>query len=127
MEKIFYNNTLIAIRIKKFKKGAVPLTDPLEPLQVLVHKGQKGKYTKAHIHTPKERITQKLQECLVVLKGKIKIDLYSLDKKFFKSISLSPNEIVIFMNGGHAVHLLKNSEIVEVKNGPFIEDKVLLE
>ncbi len=127
MEKIIYNNTLIAIRFKKFKSGAVPLTDSLEPLQVLVHKRQKGKYTKAHMHTPKERVTQKLQECLVVMKGKIKIDLYGPDKKFFKSIFLSVGQVLIFMNGGHAVHLLENSEIVEVKNGPFIEDKVLIE
>ena len=127
MEKIIYNNTLLAIVFKKFKSGAVPLTDPLEPLQVLVHKRQRGKYTKAHMHKPAQRITQKLQECLVVMKGKIKIDLYAPDKKFFKSTYLSLHEIVIFMNGGHAVHLLKDSEIVEVKNGPFVEDKVLIE
>ena len=127
MEKIFYKNTLIAVKFKKFKNGAIPLTDPLEPLQVLVHKRQKGKHTPAHMHTPKERITQKLQECLVVMKGKIRIDFYGLDKKFFKSIYLSAGEIVIFMNGGHAVHLLQDSEIVEVKNGPFVEDKVLIE
>jgi len=127
VERIFHNNILIAVRFKKFKNGAVPLTDPLEPLQVLVHKRQKGKHTKAHMHKPVERITQKLQECLVVMKGKIKIDLYGLDKKFFKSIYLSPREVVIFVSGGHAVHLLKDSEIVEVKNGPFVEDKVLIE
>jgi len=127
VEKIFYNNTLIATRFKRFKNGAVPLTDPLEPLQVLVHKRQKGKYTKAHMHEPKKRVTQKLQECLVVMKGKIKVDLYGPDKKFFKSIYLSVGQVLIFMNGGHAVHLLENSEIVEVKNGPFVEDKILLE
>lgn len=128
MEKIIYNNTLIAIRVKKLKKGAIPLTDPLEPLQVLSHKRQKGsRYTKAHIHKPKKRITQKLQECLVVIKGKIKIDLYTPQKKFFKSIYLSAHEAVIFMNGGHAVHIVEDSEIIEVKNGPFVEDKVSIE
>lgn len=127
MEKIIYNNTLIAIRIKRLKNGAIPLTDQHEALQVLTHKRKKGKYTKAHIHIPKERITQKLQECLVMIKGKIKIDLYTPDKKFFKSIYLSTGEVVIFINGGHAVHILKDCEIIEVKNGPFVEDKVLIE
>lgn len=127
MEKIIYNNTLIAIRVKRFKNGAIPLTDPHEPLQVLVHKRQKGKHTQAHLHTPKKRITQKLQECLVIMKGRIKIDFYGLDKKFFKSIYVSAGEIIIFMNGGHAVHILEDSEIIEVKNGPFVEDKVLIE
>lgn len=127
MEKIIYNNTLLAIRVKRFKNGAVPLTDPHEALQVLTHKRRSGKYTKAHIHTPKKRVTGKLQECLVMVKGKIKIDLYTPDKKFFKSIYVSTGQAVIFMNGGHAVHLLKDSEIIEVKNGPFVEDKVLIE
>lgn len=127
MEKIIYNNTLIAIWVKKLKNGAVPLTDPLEPLQVLTHKRPAGKYTKAHFHTPKVRVTQKLQECLVMIKGKIKIDLYTPDKKFFKSIYVSTGQAIIFMDGGHAVHILKGSEIIEVKNGPFVEDKVLIE
>ncbi len=126
MEKIFYNDTLIAIRIQKFKNGLVPLTDPLESLQILSHKRKAGEYTIAHMHTPKNRVTQKLQECLVVIKGKIKIDLYALDKKFFKSIFLSAGQAVIFMNGGHGVHMVKESEIIEVKNGPFVEDKVLI-
>ncbi len=127
MEKIVYKNTLIAIRIKKLKNGAIPLTNPLEPLQVLAHKRGVGKHTKAHTHTPKKRVTQRLQECLVVLKGKIKIDLYAPDKKFFKSIYVSAGQTVILMSGGHAVHILKDSEIIEVKNGPFVQDKVLIE
>lgn len=127
MEKIIYNNTIIAVRVKKLKNGAIPLTDPIEPLQVLAHKREMGKYTKAHIHTPKKRVTQKLQECLVVIKGKIKIDLYAPSKKFFKSIYLSAGQAVIFMNGGHAIHILKDSEIIEIKNGPFVEDKVMIE
>lgn len=127
MEKVFYDNTLLAIRIKKLKNGAVPLTDPAEPLQVLTHKRKAGKYTKAHIHTPKKRVTGKLQECLVMIKGKIKIDLYTPRKKFFKSIYLSPGQVVIFMNGGHAVRILEDCEIIEIKNGPFVEDRIFIE
>lgn len=127
MEKIIYNNTLIAVRVKKFKNGVIPLTDPLGSLQILSHKRKAGEYTKAHIHMPKVRVTQTLQECLVVIKGKIKIDLYDPDKKFIKSIFLSAGQAVIFMNGGHGVQMVKDSEIVEIKNGPFAQDKVLIE
>lgn len=127
MEKIIYKNTLIAIRFKKFKQGAIPLTSPNEPLQLLVHKRPAGKYTPAHFHTPKKRVTEKLQECLVVMKGRIKIDLYGPDKKKFKHLYLSVGAVIILMNGGHSVHLLQDSEIIEIKNGPFVEDKVLIE
>lgn len=126
MEKIIHRNNLIAIRIKKFKNGITPFTDPNEPLQLVIHKRLSGAYTKPHIHTPKKRITKKLQECLVVLKGKIKIDFYTSDKEYFKSIYLSSGEIIIFMSGGHGVHTLKDTEFIEIKNGPFIEDKIFI-
>lgn len=116
----------MAIRIKRSKKGVMSLTDPREPLQVLVHKRKMGEYVKAHTHTPKKRVTQKLHECLVVVKGKIRIDFYTPDKKFFKYIYLSTGEGVILVSGGHAVHILEDSEIIEVKNGPFVEDKILI-
>lgn len=105
----------------------MPVTDPKEPLQLVAFKHKAGKYTKAHIHKPRKRITQGLQEFLIVTKGKIKIDLYAPDKKIFKSIYLTAGQAVIFMHGGHAVRVLKDSEILEVKNGPFIEDKVFIE
>src|SRR3990167_2065551 len=100
MEKIIYNNILIAVRVKKLKTGATPLTKPSEPLQVLTHKRLAGKKTLAHFHLPKKRVTQTLQECLIVIKGRIKIDLYGTHKKKFKSLYLSSVDIVIFMVGG---------------------------
>lgn len=127
MKKITYNNTILAILFKRSRNGAIPLTDPDQPLQVVAHKRKKGEYTKAHIHIPKMRVTQSLQECLVVMKGEIKIDLYTPGKKLFKSLTVSSGEVVLFLNGGHAVHIVKDSEIIEVKNGPFEQDKVLIE
>lgn len=127
VEKITYNNTILAIQLKKFQDGIVPLTDSLEPLQVLTHKRQNGSYTKAHFHNTKIRRTEKTQECLVVIKGKIKVDLYTPDKKLFKYIYLSTGEAIILMNGGHGVHILEDSEIIEIKNGPFVEDKILID
>ena len=76
MEKISHKNILIAIRVKRLKNGAIPLTSPEEPLQVLAHKRKAGKKTPAHFHLPKKRITQTLQECLIIIKGRIKVDLY---------------------------------------------------
>lgn len=127
MEKIIHNNVLVAVRIKKFESGITPISDSGEPLQILIHSREKGSHTKAHIHKATKRITQSLQECLVILKGKIKVDFYTPDKKIFKSIEASKGEVIVFVSGGHAVHVLENSEIVEVKNGPFIEDRDFIE
>ena len=126
MDKIFYKKILVGIRIRSMPKGTAPVTDQKEPLQMLTLKHPKGKYLLAHMHAPKKRTTSRLQECLIVRKGRVKIDLYGSDKKMFRSIFLNAGEAFILMNGGYGIHIMKDAEMVELKNGPFIEDKVLL-
>lgn len=126
MDKIFYKGKLIGFRLRVLPRGSIPITDEKEPLQVVGLQHPKGAYLKAHMHAPRKRMTAYLQECLVVKKGKIKLDLYGPDKKFFKFIYLSAGESFVLMQGGVGIHILKDAEMIEVKNGPFKEDKVLI-
>ena len=126
MDKIFYKNKLVGFRLRVLSKGSVPLTDPKEPLQVLALKYPKSSYLKAHVHVSQKRITGCLQECLIIKKGKIKLDLYGPDKKFFKFIYLSRGDLFVLIHGGYGLHILQDVEIIEVKNGPFKKDKVLI-
>jgi|SRR3989344_2652695 len=127
MDKYIYKDRLVALRIQKIRDGSVPQTDPKEPLQVVTLKHIKGKYLQAHMHAPKNRKTQSLQECLVVIKGMIGVDLYASDRTLFKKVTLGVGEMLILLNGGYGINFLKDSEIFEVKNGPFVEDKVIIE
>jgi len=126
MDKIFYKNKLLGICLRALLKGSVPLTDPKEPLQVLTLKYTKNSSIKAHMHTPKKRITNKLQECLIIKKGKVKLDLYGPDKKFFKYIYLSAGDLFILIHGGYGLHFLQDVEVLEIKNGPFKKDKIFI-
>lgn len=126
MERIVYKKLVIGLLLRKLQKGSVPITDGKEPLQFVTLKHSKGKYLLAHTHAPKKRVTLKLQECLIVRRGSVRVDLYAPNKKIFKKIILKSGDSFILQNGGYGIHMLKNSELIEVKNGPFIEDKVLL-
>lgn len=127
MEKIFYKKILIGIRVKRLQKGSVPITDPKESVQVVGLKHAKGAYLKAHAHKPRRRVTSRLQEGLVVRKGKIKIDLYAPKSgKKCKSIALKAGEMFLLLNGGYGIHILEDAELFEFKNGPFLEDKILI-
>ena len=126
MKKIVYKKKLIGILLRTIPTGSVPITDGHEPLQLVTLRHPKGAYLKAHMHMPKKRVTKSLQESLIVKKGKIKLDLYGQDKKKFKTIQLKQGELFILMSGGYGIHILKNSELIEVKNGPFVEDKILI-
>lgn len=127
MEKIYYENVLVGIRIREIKKeGSIPVTDAKEALQLVTLKHPKGTFLKAHLHIPQKRVTQRLQESLVVRKGRIKVELYTTQKKYFKSILLKPGEVFILLNGGYSLRMMQDSEIIELKNGPFKEDKELI-
>jgi hypothetical protein len=126
MKKILYKNKLVGIFLRTIKKGSLPITDGKEPLQMVTLKHLRGKYLLAHTHKPTPRYTKSMQECLIVKKGKIRIDLYGPDKKMFKKISMREGDSFLLMNGGYGIHFLEDAELLELKNGPFIEDKILL-
>ena len=67
-----------------------------------------------------------MQECIIVKKGKIRVDLYGPDKKMFKKVVLKTGDLLILLNGGYGIHILEDAEMIELKNGPFVEDKVLI-
>ena len=126
MEEIVVGGSLIGIRIGTVSKGSVPITDAKEFVQVVTLSHKRGAYLKAHTHRPLKRQTAKLQECMVVRKGKVRLDLYDMRKRMVKKVFLREGQAFILLNGGIGVHFLEDSEIIEVKNGPFKEDKELI-
>lgn len=126
MKQILYKKEVVGILIRHLPKGSVPVTDGSEPLQFVTLRHDKGKHLLAHTHAPKRRVTTRLQECLIVRKGRVRVDLFGPDGKMFKKITLGEGDSFILQNGGYGIHMLEASELIEVKNGPFIEDKVLL-
>ena len=126
MEKFFFKKTLVAVKFTKINEGSNPLTDPDQSLQLVTLKHPRGSYLKAHMHKPQKRITRSLQECLIVKKGKIRLDLYSPTKILFKNTYLIEGQALILLTGGYGIHLVEDSELFEIKNGPFIVDKILI-
>jgi len=126
MDKYLYKKILVGIRLKFFAEGTVPITDAKQPLQVLSLKHKKGKYVKPHQHLPRQRKTGKLSECLIVRKGEVEIGLYGPDKKYFDNVILKAGELFLLMNGAWSVRVLKDAEIFEIKNGPFLKDEAEL-
>ena len=84
MDKYYYKNKLMGIRITNIQKGSIPQTEGKEPVQLVTLKHPQGTYLQSHMHRPRKRVTNKLQECMIVRHGKVRIDLYGTDKKKFK-------------------------------------------
>ncbi|MDO8522310.1 MAG: hypothetical protein Q7S08_03420 [bacterium] len=126
MEKILHKGKLVAIRIKSMPAGSVPMTPPEGAIQVLTLKHKKGASAEPHTHRAHKRVTHTLQECLVVISGLVRVSLYDGKGKAFRRFRVAAGETCVILSGIHGVEYLKNSEVIEIKNGPFIDDKKML-
>jgi hypothetical protein len=77
-----------------------------------------------HTHKLVARQIQYTQETLLVKSGKIRVDLYSDKKKYIRSEELVAGDVILLANGGHGFVFLEESELIEIKQGPYISFEV---
>jgi hypothetical protein len=84
---------------------------------------------KPHLHNRVQREVHLTNEVLLIKSGKVRVDFYDLDKKYFESQILNKGDVILLALGGHGFEMLEKSEIIEVKQGPYMgdEDKVRFE
>ena len=49
----------------------------------------------------------------------MRVDFYKTDKTYYKSKILNTGDVILLSFGGHGFEMLEDSEIIEVKQGPF--------
>jgi hypothetical protein len=75
-----------------------------------------------HVHNPVAREVQFTKEVLVIRSGKLRVDFYDDDQNYLESRILNQGDIVLLAFGGHGFVMLEDSEIVEIKQGPYAGD-----
>ena len=126
IKQITSEGKLIAIIIPHdFHKDGVEFFTPKVFSQQLGYmKHPAGYEIGPHIHKLVVREIQYTQEALLVKSGKIRVDLYSDDKKFIGSEELVAGDVVLLASGGHGFVFLEESELIEIKQGPYISLEV---
>ena len=133
MKEIKIKNETVAIfhKIDEWKEGIDFLTPNENFIQAGTWWYQKGKDLRSHLHIINERTVERTQETIIVLSGKVRVDLYDESLKIFHQEELLTGDIGIILKVGHGYQILEdNTKVVEVKNGPFIsveKDKVFLD
>lgn len=113
----------IVVRNNFHKDGLSFLTDENETLQFGYFSHPKGHRIVSHVHKPFERITYDTQEVLYVKNGHVKVNFFSQNQKpLNNSVDLYTNDWIILMAAGHGLEILKDSTIIEIKNGPYAGD-----
>ena len=129
IEKIIYKKKLYAIIVKgkyRNKKGLTFFT-PNNATQQFGYINHKKDYIiKPHKH--KKRLTKILTttEVILILKGSLRVDFYTESKKYLFSKIINKGDIILLASGGHGFKVLKDVQMIEVKQGPYSlsKDKV---
>ena len=126
IEKILYKNKLFALIVRgKFrKKKGINFFTPKNSTQQFGYM----KHNKNHIiepHRHNKRLTRILNttEVILLLKGILRVDFYDDKKKYLFSKIIKEKDIIMTVHGGHGFKVLKNVEMVEVKQGPYSLEK----
>jgi len=107
-------------RYKKISNKRKNISPINEYLQVSSQKLKKGDYINSHIHLKNKRTTLRTQEVWLVLKGKLSVKIFDIDKKNIKNLILNKGDIYVLFCGGHSFKVLSNhAEFYEIKNGPY--------
>lgn len=121
IEKIIYNNTLLAIIIRSdYSKEGIEFFTPDDFSQQLAYMNRPGGYKIApHVHNKVQREVFYTQEVLFIKKGKVKIDFYDDSKNYIDIRILGTGDVIMLASGGHGFEMLEPTEMIEVKQGPY--------
>jgi mannose-6-phosphate isomerase-like protein (cupin superfamily) len=124
-ESIKLNNKIIAIIIRaSFSKNGIEFFTPNDFSQQLGYmKREKGYYIEPHIHKSISREVMLTQEVLFIKSGIVRVDFYDDQRKYYESRILNRGDIILLANSGHGFVTLEESEIIEVKQGPYLEEE----
>ena len=132
IEKIIYKKKKLAliVRGKYRKKKGITFFTPNESTQQFGYMKHKKKHIiKPHVH--KKRLTKiyYTTEVILILKGILRVDFYTQFKKYLFSKILKSKDLLMLISGGHGFKVLKDVEMIEIKQGPYslIKDKIKFE
>tara|TARA_B110000967_G_scaffold21843_1_gene20271 strand:- start:217 stop:636 length:420 start_codon:yes stop_codon:yes gene_type:complete len=119
---------IYALIIKKkrrfIKNGVDFLTKDKDLLQLGFINHKKNHLIKSHIHLKKPRIINYCTEVLLIEKGKVKIKFFDNNSSDIKKDKiLNKGDIIILFQGGHGFKILEKTQIIEIKQGPYVEGK----
>ena len=75
-----------------------------------------------HIHNSVLREVHFTNEVLFIKSGKVRVDFYNNNKTFIEESVLNKGDVILLASGGHGFQMLEDSEIIEVKQGPYAGD-----
>jgi len=125
LQEIKHNNQLLAIIISnRYSEPGIHFFTPDDFSQQLAFmKHPAGKIIQPHVHNPVQREVHFTKETLFIRKGKIRVDFYTDQQIYIESYILETGDVILLSEGGHGFEILEETEMIEVKQGPYAGEK----
>lgn len=124
IENIINNKKILAIILRSnYKTRGIKFFTPNEFSQQLGYMNRpKGYKIIPHLHKEIHRNVKFTNEVLLIKTGKVRVDFYDEKKIYLKSKILKKGDVILLVTGGHGFEMLEKSEMIEVKQGPYLDD-----
>lgn len=118
-------NNLLAIVVKNgtSTKDKDFHTDHSSEFQIASFNLKKDDFIERHYHEKQERKIFSTNEVLVIQSGKMTLTLYDLNLNKIEDVILESGDMVALFNGGHGIKIEEQTKFIEVKQGPYNEEK----
>ena len=83
----------------------------------------KGYIIDPHYHNHIKRNITITQEVLYIKSGVVRVDFYTHTNTYLESKILYTGDVILLAAGAHGFEILEEAEIIEVKQGPYQQDK----
>lgn len=125
IERIEHQEVLLALILRSsYSHDGIKFLTPSNFSQQLGYMKRPAGYIIApHVHNPVRREVHYTKEVLFVRRGRIRVDFYDERKHYLHSRVLGTGDVILLAYGGHGFEMLEESEIIEVKQGPYAGDE----
>jgi hypothetical protein len=121
IENVFHKEKLLSVIIRSnYQSDGIEFFTPNDFSQQLAYMSRAKYYViPPHVHNAVQRDVHFTQEVLVIKSGKVRVDYYDDNKNYLESRVLNQGDVVLLAYGGHGFEMLEDSEMIEVKQGPY--------
>lgn len=121
LETIKHNEQVLAIILRAdYCNEGIEFFTPNDFSQQLGYMNRPVGYViPAHSHNSVKREVYFTKEVLFIKSGKIRADFYDNEHNYSKSCIVRQGDFVLLVDGGHGFEMLEQSEIIEIKQGPW--------
>jgi mannose-6-phosphate isomerase-like protein (cupin superfamily) len=125
IERIVHGSEELALILRRsFRAEGITFLTANDYSQQLGYMNRPAGYViPPHVHNPVAREVRFTKEVLFIRSGRVRVDFYTEQQAYIESTVLEAGDVILLAYGGHGFEMLEPSEIVEVKQGPYVGEQ----